>query len=73
MAEAILKLEQEDRNGVRILHVSGPLDSANYDRFKAQMDPLVGKQARARIVLDCQNLTYVNSRGLALLMQIGGA
>ncbi len=67
MAEAILKIDQEERNGVRILHVSGPLDSANYDQFKAQMDPLIGK-SRARVVLDCANLTYVNSRGLALLM-----
>ena len=67
MAEANLKLETEERNGVRIIHVSGPLDSANYDQFKAQMDPLIGKM-RVRVILDCQNLTYVNSRGLALLM-----
>jgi anti-anti-sigma factor len=68
MAEATLKLDTEERSGVRIIHVAGPLDSMNYDTFKAQMDALIGKQARARIVLDCQNLTYVNSRGLALLM-----
>lgn len=67
MAESILKLEAEERNGVRIIHVSGPLDSMNYDQFKAEMDPLIGK-SRIRVVLDCQNLTYVNSRGLALLM-----
>ena len=67
MADSTLKLETEERNGVRIIHVSGPLDSMNYDQFKAEMDPLIGK-ARVRVVLDCQNLTYVNSRGLALLM-----
>ena len=67
MAEANLKLETEERNGVRIIHVSGPLDSANYDQFKAQMDPLIGKM-RVRVILDCQNLTYVNSRGVTLLM-----
>ena len=67
MADSTLKLEKEERNGVRIIHVSGPLDSMNYDQFKAEMDPLIGK-ARVRVVLDCQNLTYVNSRGVTLLM-----
>lgn len=62
-----LSFEIEDRNGIRLIHVSGPLDSATYDRFRSYMDPLIG-QARVRIVLDCQNLTYVNSRGLTLLV-----
>ena len=67
MAESILKLDTEERNGVLVIHITGPLDSMNYDQFKAEMDPLIGK-SRIRVVLDCQNLTYVNSRGLALLM-----
>ena len=67
MAESILKLDTEERNGVLVIHITGPLDSMNYDQFKAEMDPLIGK-SRIRVVLDYQNLTYVNSRGLALLM-----
>ena len=67
MSQANLDFEIEDRDGVRLIHVSGPLDSMTYDQFKRFMDPLV-VQSRVRIVLDCQNLTYVNSRGLALLM-----
>ncbi len=67
MAESSLNFEIEDRDGIRLIHVSGPLDSATYDSFKKFMDPLVSR-SRVRIVLDCQNLTYVNSRGLTLLM-----
>ena len=67
MSEATLKFDIEDYKGVRVIHVSGPLDSVTHDQFKQFMDPLLGK-SRVRIVLDCQNLTYVNSRGLTLLM-----
>ena len=67
MSEATLKFEDEDLNGIRLIHVFGPLDSATYDQFKQFMDPQL-RQARSRVVLDCQNLTYVNSRGVTLLM-----
>lgn len=67
MAEATLSFDVEDCGGIRLIHVSGPLDSANYDPFKRYLDPMI-HGARVRIVLDCQNLTYVNSRGLTLLM-----
>lgn len=69
MAETALKFEIEDCNGIRLIHVSGPLDSVTYDQFKEFMDPQI-RQARARIVLDCQNLTYVNSRGVTLLLHL---
>ena len=67
MASVTLNFEIEDRDGVRLIHVSGPLDSMTYDQFKEYMDPLI-RQSRVRIVLNCQNLTYVNSRGLTLLV-----
>lgn len=67
MTAAVLAFESEDRNGVRVVHVSGPLDSATYDQFKEYLDPLAG-QPNVRTVLECRNLTYVNSRGVALLM-----
>jgi anti-sigma B factor antagonist len=56
----------EDRDGIRVVHVAGPLDSMTYDQFKNLLDPMVN-QPEIRIVLDCENLTYVNSKGLALL------
>ena len=67
MAKAELHFEAEDRNGIRLIRVSGPLDSMTYSQFRAYMDPVLN-QYRVRIVLDCQNLTYVNSRGVALLL-----
>jgi anti-anti-sigma factor len=67
MAEVKLNFEAEDINGVRLIHVSGPLDSATYGCFRDYLDPLISK-SRVSIVLDCQNLTYVNSRGITLLM-----
>jgi anti-sigma B factor antagonist len=66
MKDTGLATEFEDRNGIRVVHVSGPLDSMTHDQFKSLLDPMVN-QARIRIVLDCEKLTYVNSRGLTLL------
>ena len=62
-----LKLASEVVDGVLLIHVSGPLDSATYDQFKAFMDPVVA-QPQLVIVLDCRNLTYVNSHAWTLLM-----
>ena len=67
MSDATLNFDVEDLNGIRLIHVSGPLDSVTHDQFKQFMDAQL-RQARVRIVLDCQNLTYVNSRGVTLLM-----
>ena len=67
MAKGTLDFEIEDRDGIRLIHVSGPLDSATYDQCKAYLDPIIS-ESHVRIVLDCQNLTYVNSRGVTLLM-----
>ena len=56
----------ENRDGIQLVHVSGPLDSMTHDQFRDLLDPMIN-QPRVRIVLDCENLTYVNSKGLALL------
>ena len=66
MADAVLTTQIENREGVQVVHVSGPLDSMTHDGFKDLMDPLVN-QPRIRLVLDCEHLSYVNSKGLALL------
>ena len=66
MAEAVLTTQIENRSGIQLIHVSGPLDSMTHDQFKDLLDPLIN-QARVRIVLDCEHLSYVNSKGLALL------
>ncbi|MGD9781274.1 MAG: STAS domain-containing protein [Kiritimatiellia bacterium] len=66
MAEAVLTTQIENRDGIQLIHVSGPLDSMTHDQFKNLLDPMV-VQPHVRLVLDCENLSYVNSKGLALL------
>jgi anti-anti-sigma factor len=61
-----LEIQIEDRAGVRLVHITGPLDSETHDQFRNQLDPIV-RPPRVRIVLDCEKLTYVNSRGIMLL------
>jgi len=68
MASAGLTTEAEDREGVRLIHLSGPLDSVTHDSFKEFLDPMLS-QSHVRIVLDCEKLTYMNSRGIALLLR----
>ena len=66
MSNAGLSTQIEEREGIRVIHVTGPLDSETHDSLKELLDPLV-KQAHVRIVLDCERLSYVNSKGLMLL------
>ena len=66
MADAVLTTQIENRNGIQLIHVSGPLDSMTHDQFKDLLDPMIN-QPRVRLVLDCEHLSYVNSKGLALL------
>ena len=62
----MLTTHLEMRNDIHLLRLSGSLDSETIGSFKDQISPLV-HQPNIRIVLDCQNLTYVNSKGLAML------
>ena len=66
MMEVILTTQIEDMDGIKFVRLAGPLDSVTYDNFKALLDPLVNEKG-SRIVLGCESLTYVNSKGLALL------
>ena len=56
MAAAKVTMEREEVDGVQVVRVSGPLDSATFDQFREYLEPLV-TQKGARIVLDCRNLT----------------
>ena len=66
MAEAVLTTQIEICDGIQLIHVSGPLDSMTHEQFKSLIDPMVNV-AGSRIVLDCAQLSYVHSKGLALL------
>lgn len=46
----------------------GPVDSATLDQFQDKVGPLCSRNA-AKVLLDCRDLTYVNSRAIGLLMK----
>ena len=66
MVQDNLTTQLENRNGVQVVRVSGPLGFDSYYRFKEFMDPMV-ETPGVRIVLDGEKLGYVNSKGFVLL------
>ena len=62
-----LKVEIEECDQIKIVHLSGPLDSMTHDQLREQLEALF-LRSRSRVVLDCEHLTYANSRGLTLLI-----
>lgn len=53
-------------DGVAVVELDGPVDSATWASFKESLDP-VFRERGARILLDCTKLTYLNSRAIGLL------
>lgn len=66
MAESNLTTRLEMVDDIQVVRIAGPLDSATHDGFKTFLEPLVNQKG-VKIVLDCTDLTYVNSKGLALI------
>lgn len=53
---------------VDIALIDGPVDSATIDVFKDKLDSVCA-HAGAKVLLDCQHLTYLNSRAIGLLVK----
>jgi anti-sigma B factor antagonist len=53
---------------VSVAVVVGPVDSATLDIFKDNLDPLCAKPGE-KVLLDCRDLSYLNSRAIGLLMK----
>ncbi len=66
MATPVLDIYTENKEGVTIITLDGPVDSATFDQYKQTLDPLC-KAPRIKVVLDCTKLTYINSKGIGLL------
>lgn len=62
----MLTTQIENRDGIQLIHLSGALDSETHEQFEALLAPMVS-QSNVHIVLDCADLSYVNSTCLALL------
>jgi anti-sigma B factor antagonist len=55
-----------------MVKVQGSVDPKTVNRFKADLEALL-KAGSKRFVLDCKALTYVNSSGLAYLLNLVGS
>ena len=62
----MLTIQMEFREGLRLVHLSGPLDSSTRSTFKDMMEGIVN-QPGFRLVLDCENVVMLNSQVLGLL------
>lgn len=56
----------EEQNGIIVVTLIGPVDSATLDIFQKTLDS-VSRQQRAKVLIDCSQLTYMNSRAVGLL------
>lgn len=68
MARPTLKMFLEQEGGVSVVAVQGPVDSESFDQFKEELDA-VCLTLGARVLLDCRQLTYLNSRAIGLIMK----
>jgi anti-sigma B factor antagonist len=60
---------RELEDGVTVLAVDGGLDSVTTPEFLAALDRLADV-GRRRVIVDCANLTYLSSAGVAALLRL---
>lgn len=63
-----LEIDVEQETPVTVVRVAGPVDSAGVDLFRTRLNPICS-QPGARVLLDCRDLTYLNSTSIGLLMK----
>jgi anti-anti-sigma factor len=63
-----LEIDVEQMATLTVVRVAGPVDSAGVDLFRTRLNPLCSIPG-ARVLLDCQDLTYLNSTSIGLLMK----
>lgn len=68
VAKVILDVIIGQEGDVTVATVIGPVDSATLDLFKDKLDPVCAKPA-AKVLIDCRELSYLNSRSIGLLMK----
>ena len=64
----VLNVYITQEGDVNVIVGVGPVDSATFEAFRQKMDPVCSK-AGVRILLDCKELTYLNSRAIGLLVK----
>jgi anti-sigma B factor antagonist len=64
-----MQIEVESKGDVSVVHCGGSLDADSIAAFKKIAYELVDKGA-TRLVVDCSNLTFVDSMGLGVLISL---
>lgn len=68
MGKSGLDVTQEQDGHIFIVALSGPVDSANAIAYRRALQKPCGTKG-ASVLLDCTELTYMNSKGFGLLAQ----
>jgi anti-sigma B factor antagonist len=64
-----MNIEVENRGAVSVVHCGGSLDADSIAAFKKIAYDLIEK-GDTRLVVDCSNLTFVDSMGLGVLISL---
>lgn len=64
-----MQIEVESKGNVSVVHCGGSLDADSIAAFKKIAYELVDKGA-TQLVVDCSNLTFVDSMGLGVLISL---
>ncbi len=65
----LAEIEAEDRDGVRVVHVSGEVDLSNTAEVMAAVRAAVPTDALL-VVMDFSRLSYLDSSGIAMLFSL---
>ncbi|MCB1070597.1 MAG: STAS domain-containing protein [Verrucomicrobia bacterium] len=68
MSERELEVYVAEEQGVSVIVVDGPVDSATIETFKSRLDAVCLKPG-LRVLIDCSKLSYLNSRAIGLLVK----
>ena len=66
MISAQLNIQVEQDGKVTVIALKGPVDSATLPQFRETVEPL-SRPVGNKLVVDATHLSYINSRGIALL------
>ncbi len=68
MAVKSLSVGMSQEGPITLVHVAGPADSENIETWRQMLERLAQLQD-ALILMDCSELTYLNSRAIGLLLK----
>jgi len=67
--EADMQINLEEKNGISILRITGDIDINTSPDMKKFFDEGIGKD-KSKVVIDLKDVGYVDSSGLATLVEI---